>query len=155
MSLAWGVRALLCSHPFTGGSGLYLFLEHIHQPLVAQADIPDIHTPPQPVPARRDWCPSNLPAVAHAPQLPAHPDVCQEQGPGQAPTICTSPFPRVPLGLGLTSCGLGALGTRCHQCHRSLVLPVSLHGLGMGTGQGTPQYRISGAVFQLLLSPSP
>lgn len=133
-------------------------LEHIHQPLLAQADIPDTHTPHQPMPAKKDRCPSNLPAVAHPPQLPAQPDVCQEQGPGQALTICTSPFPRVAqaLGLALTCCALGALcpwrqvppGLSAITPWLSSFSPLA----DADTGQGTPQYRTAGAVFQLLLS---
>lgn len=88
--------------------------------------------------ARQEGPPaSSLPAVAYPSQLPAHPDVCQEQGPGQAPTICTSPFPMVAqlLGLALMCC---SLGPSCYQCllpslHGSPIFsPLAGHGHGVG-----------------------
>jgi len=71
----------------------------------------------------------------------------RKQGPGQVPTICASPAPCVPrpLGLGLMC---HSLGPRCHRSQARC-------WLGMDTGQGPLRFGISGAIFQVLLSPSP
>lgn len=102
------------------------------------------------MPARRDRCPSNLPAVAHPSQLPTHPDLCQEQGldrhhPFVLPHLPGWHSPGYPVALvpgAISAC-----------CHHSLVLPVSPHWLDMDTGQGTSQSSIWGS-FPVITVPS-